>query len=211
MFNSFDLNRRLEAGTKTLDLELTSIQIQQLLHLITLLTQWGRAYNLTAIKEPIAMIDHHILDSLTLLPFLKDDCILDIGTGAGFPGLPLAIIKPHANFTLLDSNGKKIRFVRQALLELKLHNVQVVHMRIEKYQEKFSTIIARALAPLPKLLHWAMPLLQHPGVLLALKGRQVHSEIANIDPSIINLEQIQVHQIQIPNLGTRQLVRIQFT
>lgn len=214
MKQNFEVKQRLEDGTKSLGLELTFIQIQQMLELMQLLVQWGQVYNLTAVREPLEMVGQHILDSLALLPYLKEHPVLDMGTGAGFPGLPLAIMRPNWAFTLLDSNGKKVRFVRQALLELGLHNVQAVQSRIETYNHegKFATIVARALAPLPQLLRWVMPLLQSPGVLLAPKGQQVQAELAAVDPAIMALGQVQVHQLQVPYVaGIRPLVEIHFS
>ncbi len=213
MNENLEIKQRLETGIQILGINTTVEQTLKLLNLIQLLTQWGQVYNLTAIKDPKAMIGYHILDSLTLLPYLQEDLILDLGTGAGFPGLPLAIMQPNRSFTLLDSNGKKIRFIRQVILELGIVNVETIQSRIELYcpKHEFTTIVARALAPLPQLINWAKPLLQKSGILLASKGPKVNAELAAVKSNIAGLEAIQVHQVQIPYIiGKRYLVEIQF-
>ncbi len=106
----------------------------QLLHYHALLHKWNQAFNLTAVRDPLEMIDRHLLDSLSLLPYVEGKRVLDMGTGAGLPGIPLAICLPQTQFVLLDSNGKKIRFVRQAMMELGLQNVEPVQARLEAYQ-----------------------------------------------------------------------------
>lgn len=137
------------------------------------LVRWNRRYNLTAIREPLAMITGHLLDSLVVLPYLEGTKVLDVGTGAGFPGLPLAIAEPERSFTLIDGNNKKIQFVRHAAGLLGLDNVEAVRTRAEDYAPgyRFGTVIARAVAPLPRLLGMAGHHVGEDGVFLALKGR----------------------------------------
>ncbi len=128
------IGQRFDQGATELGLSLTAEQRQRLLQFLDLLVRWNQAYNLTAVRDPVEMVAKHLLDSLAIHPFLFGETLLDIGTGAGLPGLPLAILSPERRFWLLDSNGKKIRFVRQALLELGLDNVEPVQARIETYR-----------------------------------------------------------------------------
>jgi len=206
------LEHRLREGAQELGVSLGDDQVQRLVALIQLLAHWSRAYNLTAVRDPLDMVAYHLLDSLALVPYLRGNAVLDLGTGAGFPGLPLAIACPEQTFTLLDSTGKKIRFVRQAVLELGLRNVQVVQSRIESYKNegKFVTIVARALAVLPVLLRWVEPLLRRPGVLLAPKGHQASVEIAPLIPQM-DPAHVRLHRLNIPYIvGARMLVEIDF-
>jgi len=147
------------------------------------LERWGRRVNLTAIRQLDGMVTHHLLDSLAVRPYLRGDRIVDIGTGAGFPGLPLAIAEPTRSFTLLDSNGKKIAFVRHAIAQLGLGNVEAVQARAEDYApgHSFDTVIARALATIDKITELGGHLVGSRGVLLALKGRYPAAELERID------------------------------
>lgn len=206
---SAHLLTRLEQGAREMGLSLEAAGAAQLVALLELLLRWNRVYNLTAVREPEQMVAYHLLDSLALLPYLRGERVLDIGTGAGFPGLPLAIVQPQRGFVLLDGNGKKIRFVRQAVLELGLGNVRPVQARIESYPrgEKFATITARAFAPLPRLLEMVRPWLERPGFLLAPKGRGVMEEL-----EALPLEEgvLRLHRLQIPFVGReRSLVEIE--
>lgn len=179
----------------------------RLLQLVGLLARWNRAFNLTAVREPAEMVSRHLLDSLAVLPWVLEGPVLDLGTGAGFPGLPLAIARPGLAFTLLDSNGKKTRFVRQAVLELGLENVEVVQARLEAYRpgRKFATITARALAALPVLIAGARPLAASNSQLLALKGPTVVEELAGVDERAL-----QCHPLAIPGVdGERILIEVE--
>ena len=142
----------LAQGVAALGLILDGQQLARLLGFLDLLARWNRRFNLTAIRDASAMVSHHLLDSLAVAPYLQGESVLDLGTGAGLPGLPLAIAEPSRRFWLLDSNGKKVRFVRQAVLELGLSNVEPVQSRIESYRpgRKFSTIVVRAVASTPE-------------------------------------------------------------
>jgi 16S rRNA (guanine527-N7)-methyltransferase len=209
------LELRLCDGTQQLGLTLHKESIAQLLGVIDLLIHWNRAYNLTSVRDPLDMIAYHLLDSLALTPYLYGNTVLDIGTGAGFPGLPLAIIHPERAFTLLDSNGKKTRFVRQVILELGIKNVKVVQSRIESYKasQAFTTITARALAALPLLLQWSIPLLARPGVLLAPKGPQETEPLLLVGGENIHTrigsEKIRLHRLNIPYvIGQRTLIEL---
>jgi 16S rRNA (guanine527-N7)-methyltransferase len=193
----------LVQGAIQLDLEPTAEQISSLLGLIDLLARWNRAFNLTAVRDPLRMVSHHLLDSLALAPYLRGDDVLDVGTGAGFPGLPLAIVQPQRRFVLLDSNGKKVRFVRQAVMELGLQNVEAVQSRIESYRsgEKFATILARAFAPLPDIVRLVSPLLQPQGVLLAAKSRRAGEEMRGVEDSGGDFIQ---HRLRVPFLDAER-------
>ena len=163
----------LLAGLSELQLKLADHQIEQLLAFIALIEKWNKAYNLTAIRDKHAMVSLHLLDSLAIVPHLTGKRHIDIGTGAGLPGIPLAICYPDYEFTLLDSNAKKTRFVQQAVLELKLRNVEVCHYRVENYRADpgFDTVITRAFAELSAIVEMTAHLLNSNGVLLAMKGQ----------------------------------------
>ncbi len=143
------------------------------------LGKWNRRVNLTAIRDPKEMVAAHILDSLVVRPLLEGTTVLDVGTGPGFPGLPLAIVEPEQHFTLLDSNNKKIMFVQHAVGLLGLDNVTIVKARSEDYApgQRFDTVIARALAALPRLVEIAGHHVREDGVFVALKGRYPAEEL----------------------------------
>jgi 16S rRNA (guanine527-N7)-methyltransferase len=163
----------LVSGLKSLNLSLSDDKIEQLLGFIKLIEKWNKAYNLTAIRDREAMVRLHLLDSLAIVPFIEGSHVIDIGTGAGLPGIPLAIYLPEIEFTLLDSNAKKTRFVQQTIVELKLKNVSVCHNRVEQYhpEKSFDTVITRAFAGLSDIVELTAHLLGKDGVLLAMKGQ----------------------------------------
>lgn len=154
----------------------------RLLHLLDELERWGKSYNLTAIEGRAEMITHHLLDSLSISQDLAGTRIADVGTGAGFPGLPLAIANPSRQFTLIDSNGKKVRFVAHAARTLELGNVTAVHARAEDLRPEapFDTVTTRALAGLPELLTQVAPLCGPGTRVLAMKGRWPEEELAKL-------------------------------
>jgi 16S rRNA (guanine527-N7)-methyltransferase len=166
-----------------MNIEYSAEQLDQLLDFLALLVKWNRAYNLTAIRQPEEMARLHILDSLSVLPYLQGRQIADIGTGAGLPGIPLAIFSRDKVFSLVDSNAKKTRFIQQAVLELALQNVSVHHARVEQFEpvEKFSTVIMRAFAELTKIVQLTRHLLDKEGVLLAMKGQEPVQELQQIN------------------------------
>ncbi len=165
----------LEGGLKKMNIALADEAIDKLIAFLQMLVKWNRVYNLSAIKDPADMVSLHLLDSLSVLPFLNGDSCIDVGTGAGLPGIPLAIARPDMRFALLDSNSKKTRFVQQACIELGLKNVTPVHDRIERYQpsQKFDTVTARAFTSLPDLLTLTRHLVTDGGQLLAMKSKEV--------------------------------------
>jgi 16S rRNA (guanine527-N7)-methyltransferase len=164
---------RLAAGAAALGIELSPAQSTQLLRLVDELLRWNKAYNLTAITDRGGILTHHLLDSLAAQPDLSGTGIADIGTGAGFPGLPLAVVNPQRQFTLVDSVDKKLRFVDHAARELGLANVRSWHGRVETLQPPapFDTVIARAFAPLPRMLGWIGDLCGPGTRVVAMKGR----------------------------------------
>jgi 16S rRNA (guanine527-N7)-methyltransferase len=175
-----DLPQRLNAGLKAMDIDLDEAARERLVGLIGLLVKWNRAYNLTAVRDPVEMVSKHLLDSLSLLPDLAGESVLDVGTGAGFPGLPLAIARPKMEFVLLDSALKRVRFVRQAALELGLGNVAAVQSRIEDYRPDrcFDTVTCRAFSSLGAFAEAAGGLVSLGGRLVAMKGRYPSDELA---------------------------------
>jgi len=171
---------RLAGGLQALGVSLNDAQQQALLDYRDLLVKWNRAYNLTAVRDPGEMIQRHLLDSLSVLAHLDDRDTLDVGTGAGLPGIPLAIARPDLRFVLLDSNGKKTRFVRHARRELGLSNVEVVNTRVEQYRNAPSQIISRAFAALPDMLQALAPLITDGSRVLAMKAAAADQELAGL-------------------------------
>lgn len=173
------MHEQIRSGALALGQELPQDTVDKLAHLLSELRRWGQRVNLTAILEPERMISAHVLDSLSVRPLLKQPRVIDVGTGAGFPGLPLAIVTPETRFVLLDSNGKKLSFVRYIVAELGLTNVEAVKARAEDYApgSRFDTVIARALASTDRLLAIAGHLVKEDGVLLALKGKHPADEL----------------------------------
>ncbi len=172
----------IKAGAESLRQDLPDGVDVKMARLLTELEHWNTRINLTAIRDPQDMVSGHILDSLAVRPMLSGSQVLDIGTGAGFPGLPLAIVEAEIEFRLLDANGRKISFVRHVIGELGLANASAIKARIEDYapDERFDTVIARALASIPRLLELAGHLVRDEGVLLALKGKYPATELEQI-------------------------------
>jgi 16S rRNA (guanine527-N7)-methyltransferase len=172
----------LISGIASLNLTVTDHQVEQLLDFIKLIEKWNKAYNLTAIRDRKEMARLHILDSLAILPHIIGKRVIDIGTGAGLPGIPLAIFLPEISFTLLDSNAKKTRFVQQVVLELKLKNVEIVHSRVENHlpEQAYDAVLTRAFASLPEIVKLTAHLQAKDGMLLAMKGQNLDTELAQI-------------------------------
>ena len=153
------------------DLSITSQQIDLLIDYVEIINKWNKAYNLTAVRDPSEMLIKHIMDSLVVSPYLVGNTFIDVGTGPGLPGIPLAIINPDKQFDLVDSLGKRIRFLKQVQFELKLTNIQPIQSRIEEYNEKkFDGVISRAFASLQDMLTWCKHLPNQQGSFYALKG-----------------------------------------
>lgn len=196
---------KLADGLAALDLACPPARQARLLDFLRLMQKWNRVYNLTAIRDLREAVDLHLLDSLTLQPHLHGKRILDIGTGAGLPGLPLAILNDERVFTLLDCNSKKTRFVQQAVIELGLRNVTVVAARVEQYRppQGFDTILTRAFAKLADIVAVARGLLAPEGVLLAQKGLWPQEEIAETQDASPGIA-LRTHRLAIPGLNVER-------
>lgn len=169
----------LKAGLKSLGVDAESQACDHYLAYIALLDKWNKTYNLTAVKDPVQMLERHVLDSLSVLSYIEGQHCIDIGTGPGLPGMILAIAQPDSKWTLLDSNHKKTRFLNHVKAELDISNVEVVHSRSETYkpEKPFDTVICRAFAPLDRILEQCQHLITDDNQLLAMKGKQVQEEI----------------------------------
>jgi 16S rRNA (guanine527-N7)-methyltransferase len=199
------LEEKITAGAAALPLALPAGAAGRLAQLLRELERWNKRINLTAIRNIDDMVPGHLLDSLVALPLLHGESVLDVGTGGGFPGLPLAIVAPGRQFTLLDSNGKKIRFVQHMIGELGLKNVNTVQARVERYTptERFDTVIARAFAALPRILELAGHLVAETGVLLALKGKHPEAEIRELGELGDEWEST-VTELKVPGMNDRE-------
>ncbi|MEJ2693488.1 MAG: 16S rRNA (guanine(527)-N(7))-methyltransferase RsmG [Candidatus Thiodiazotropha sp.] len=198
---------RLRQGVKALGLAMDENQERLLLQFLALLVKWNRAYNLTAVRQPMEMVGRHLLDSLAVVPHLRGGRCLDIGTGPGLPGIPLAIMCPERAYVLLDSNGKKTRFVRQAVLELGLGNVAVQQQRVEAYRsdEGFDTLIARAFSSLPRIIEMTSHLRRPGSLLLAMKAEKVEQELKALGPGVAS----RVIPLRVPFIeGERCLIEV---
>ena len=205
-----NLNEILSNGLRQLNLaqSLDDKQQASLINYVELLDRWNKTYNLTAVRKPEHMVTRHLLDSLSICPYLRGKRVLDVGTGAGLPGIPLAIVFPERQFTLLDSNNKKTRFVIQAVSELELPNVDVVQSRVEEFQspELFDTIITRAYSAIGDMVKQTSHLLAMDGVFLAMKGINPVTEIEELSSKYAVKES---HVIKVPGLEeARHLLEI---
>lgn len=203
-----DLRPALLEGLAALGLALPADGVERLLGYVTLLARWSTAYNLTAVRDPAQMVPRHLFDSLAILPWVRGPRLADVGTGAGLPGIPLAIAAPELRVVLLDANGKKVRFCRQAVQALGLANVEVVQARVEAYRPAagFATVAARAVSALPALYAAAGHLLAPDGVLLAMKGVLPEAEVAALRARGLA---VAAHRLRIPGItGERHLIVI---
>jgi len=191
---------RLVQDAATLGVTLTSEDAARLLSLTAELARWNRSYNLTAISAPTAMVTHHLLDSLAVHADLAGERVADVGTGAGFPGLPLALANPERQFTLIDSSAKKLRFVEHAAHALQLSNVTALHARAEALRPPlpFDSVLARAVAPLPQLLPAVAPLCGPASRVLAMKGRWPAAELAALPAG---WRVVRSRVLEVPRLG----------
>jgi len=195
------LRDELDAGLAALGLD--PAHAAPLLAYLALLDRWNRTYNLTAVRDPREMVSRHLLDSLAMHGHVPDGRLADLGTGPGLPGIPLALVRPGLQVTLVESNGKKARFLREALRTLGLGNARVAEGRIEALAEPgaYDAITARALATLPLILELGGHLLGPGGRLLALKGARPDAEIAAL-PAGWHLES--VHPLTVPGLAAER-------
>jgi len=183
-------------------------QQERLLEYLALLSRWNKTYNLTAVRDEAQMITRHLLDSLAIAPHLTGQRLLDVGTGAGLPGVPLALLFPERDFHLLDSNGKKTRFLFQVKTALCLDNIVVHQARVEAFRvtEPFETILSRAFASLQDMVHGCRHLLATGGRILAMKGAYPTQELAAVSQQCA---EVVVHPLAVPGLGEqRHLVEI---
>lgn len=194
--------KQLASGLNALNLRLAEPEQKKMLEFLHLLQKWNQHYNLTGIKDLPAMINYHVLDSLTLASFIQGETILDFGTGAGFPGAPLSIYFPQKKWFLLDSNGKKVQFLIYAKTQLHLENVEVIHQRAEKWetQLQFDSILVRAVeSSIQKIIETTQKLLGQGGQWLIMKS----------EPCVETLDNeffVQSHPVQIPGIAAKRYI-----
>ncbi|QAU24545.1 16S rRNA (guanine(527)-N(7))-methyltransferase RsmG [Dyella sp. M7H15-1] len=195
------LQTRLEQGIEALGLRLSADAVPRLLDYQVLLERWNGTYNLTAIRDPAEMISRHVLDSLAILPYVQGNSLADLGTGPGLPGIPLAIVAPGRQVLLVDSNGKKVRFLREVIRSLKLEGVRALQSRVEDVEGQFDCITARAFASLADMLVWGGHLLAPQGIWLAMKGKAPDEELPGV-PDGFTVRGI--HTLNVPGLGAAE-------
>ena len=197
--------RLLCEGAELMNIALSDKEIQQLLHYLSLILKWNKIYNLSAIRDPIESVKKHLLDSLSIIHFIQPGLLLDVGSGAGLPGIVIAIMKPETEVFVLDSVGKKCRFMQVVKSELALENLIVVNSRVESFKpkESFSQIASRAFAEVSKTIQLTKHLLEENGRYLLMKGSNVDEEdIDNLD--------VKVHSMTVPFVSDkRSLLEIQ--
>ena len=201
-----DHARQLSEGAAQLDIQLNHEQSRLLFGYLQLLNKWNSAYNLTAVRDPDEMVSRHLLDSLSVLPYVEGDNWLDVGSGGGMPGIILAIMRPQSRFTLLDSNGKKTRFLTQARMELKLTNLEVINSRVEAYAPDlpFDGIVSRAFSSLADFTNLTRHLGTDSTRWLAMKGLYPEDELAALP---VDFEVEQSAQLAVPGCqGSRHLL-----
>ena len=201
----------LSRGARQLGIDLSDSQHSQLLAYLALLIKWNKAYNLTAVRDPDEMVSRHLLDSLSVVPFIAGDRWLDVGSGGGMPGIPLAILFPEMKVTVLDSNGKKTRFLTQVKLELKLDNLEVIHSRVEAFKPElpFTGIVSRAFSSLEDFTEWTRHLGDTDTRWLAMKGLHPADELVAL-PTDFHLDSAQA--LTVPGCqGQRHLLILRRT
>ena len=196
-----DLSQLLNSGVQQLGISLSKSQMQQLLQFVELLQKWNKTYNLTAIEDPQDIINKHIVDSLSITSYLVGNNIIDVGSGAGLPGIPLAIMCPEKQFVLLDSNVKKTRFIQQASIELRLKNIQVVHQRVEQYlpSQIFQTLVSRAFSSSNKLLdrcELILKSLDQTGRIIFMLGKQKQLETLPKSYNVLEIQSVKIPQLE---------------
>ena len=198
-----DNRQKLQSGLKEMGLDLSGDQQDKLLAYVEMLKKWNKTYNLTALRDESQIISHHLLDSLTLPPYLEGaQTMLDVGSGGGQPGIPAAVCRPDLQITLLDANTKKTSFLQQAAIELELKNVRVVSGRVEAVQGlRADVITSRAFAELADFVNWTAHLLQNGGCWAAMKGVYPAAEIDRL-PDSVCVER--VDKIRVPQLNAER-------
>lgn len=197
------LSTALLNGATQLGLPLSDGDAAKMLAYLELLREWNRTYNLTAVTDPAEQVTHHLLDSLSVLKWLTGQYIADIGTGAGLPGIPLAIADPARHYTLVEATAKKTRFLRHVVRSLALENIEIVTSRAEDYRPTtpFDTVVARALATIPKIVAWGGDLVAAEGILLAMKGRDPVTETRDlVSPWGVK----DIHRLTVPGLAAER-------
>ena len=194
-----ELQAQLRRGAERLRVPLTDASCARLLDYLGILERWNRTWNLTAVRSVDEMVSRHLLDCLAVAPFLHGRRVLDVGTGAGLPGIALAVAEADRQFVLLDSNGKKTRFVQHAVGRLGLQNVEVVRSRVEDYRppESFETVVSRAFASLADLIGAAGPLCADTGRVLSMKGELSAEELRELPRE---WQLTEVHRLSVPDL-----------
>ena len=202
----------LQDGVNQLKLNLTEIQLSQLMNYLNLLIKWNKVYSLTAITKPMEIIDNHLLDGMSVLNELTSienlRCIVDVGSGMGVPGVILAICRPDLEISVLDSNQKKTSFLLQVKIELKLSNLQVINKRVEQVRdvELFDVVISRAFADVALFLELSQHLVKHDGIFLAMKGQKAFTEIAEINSYASNKYTTEVIELHVPHLDKQRYI-----
>ncbi len=202
------LTDQLQKLLSKTSLQLTEQQIQLLIQYVELLNKWNKAYNLTSVRDPSDMLIKHIMDSLMVGEVLEGENFIDVGTGPGLPGIPLAILYPQKNFVLLDSLGKRITFLRQVVFQLKLKNVQPIKSRVEQYQveQPFDGVLSRAFSSLNDMVTWCQHLVTvERGQFFALKGQYPQDELSKLPE---NIELVKSFPISVPELVSERHVII---
>lgn len=185
-------------------ISLTEIQSERLLGYLSLLLKWNKAFNLTAITNPEEALNLHLLDSVSVSPAIAAyDSLLDVGTGGGLPGIPLAILNPEKQFTLLDTNSKKTRFLKQVVYELGLDNVTVINQRVQDFdnQSGYACILSRAFASLSDMVQWTEHLLADKGHWLAMKGQYPQQELDELPETV---ELVEAQQVKLPRINANR-------
>ena len=198
----------LRDATDQADLDVSEQQLTLLIQYVQMMDKWNKAYNLTSVRDPKQMVIKHLVDSVVVAPFLSGKTYIDVGTGPGLPGIPLAIMCPDKHFILLDSLGKRVRFMKQVAFELGIKNIQPVQSRVEQYQSELPLdgVLSRAFASLKDMLHWCAHLVDSEGAFLALKGQYPAEELDQLPTGFTVGE---TRELQVPGLaGERHLITI---
>ena len=201
------LTERLRAGAQALALELSDVQLAQLLEFLALLQKWNKVYNLTAVRNPQDMLTHHLLDSLSVIASLRRHTqgravkLLDVGSGGGLPGVAIAIFCPEMDVTCVDAVAKKTAFIQQVAGALALPNLHTRHARIETIHTPYDVIVSRAFAALPDFVSWSAGAVALDGVWLAMKGKHPADELAALP---VDVEAFHVEQLRVPGLDAER-------